>query len=106
MKKPLASILLGISAGIIDVIPMIIQKLDTYAICSAFTQWILLGFIINYTVLRIKGWLKGFIIALSATIPILILVAKTELFSIVPIAIMSVLLGALVGQLSTKLINE
>lgn len=106
MKKPLASLVLGIGAGIIDVIPMFIQKLDAYSICSAFAQWILLGFIINYTAFGIKGWLKGLVIAFSLSIPILILIAKTELVSIIPIAIMSILLGALVGMLSAKLVKE
>ena len=106
MKKPLVSLLLGIGAGIIDVIPMIIQKLDAYSICSAFAQWILLGFIINYTVFGIKSWLKGIVIAFSSAIPIMILVAQTDLISIMPIAIMSILLGAIVGMLSAKLVKE
>jgi uncharacterized membrane protein len=43
MQKLLISLFIGIIAGIIDVIPMIVQKLDKYANMSAFIHWIIMG---------------------------------------------------------------
>lgn len=102
MKKLLISLILGTAAGILDVIPMLIQKLDWYANTSAFFQWIILGIVINYIDISLEGWLKGLIIAEALSIPVMILVAKTEPFSVVPIIIMSALLGSLVGSLGKK----
>jgi hypothetical protein len=102
MKKLFISLLLGTTAGIFDVIPMLIQRLDWYANLSAFFQWVILGIVINYIDIPLKGWLKGLIVAVALSIPVMILVAKTELFSVVPILIMCALLGSFVGALGQK----
>ena len=46
MKKIKIGLLLGIAAGVIDVIPMVIQNLTWDANISAFTMWIVVGFLI------------------------------------------------------------
>lgn len=94
----LLAIGIGIAAGIIDIIPMVLQKLDKYATFSAFVQWVVLGVVITYVQIGgLEGWLKGLIIAVLLTLPILILVAKDDKKSILPILIMTVILGSLVG---------
>ena len=50
----------------------------------------------------LKGWLKGLVVAEVTAVPILILVVKTEPFSLIPIIIMSAILGSLVGSLGEK----
>jgi hypothetical protein len=102
MRKILISLFIGFVAGIIDVIPMILQKLDLYSCASAFVQWIVLGVIISHLEIGLKGWLKGLIIAEATAIPILILVAKTDLISVLPIMIMSAILGSFVGIIGEK----
>lgn len=96
------SLSLGLIAGIIDIIPMILQRLDWYSNMSAFTQWIVLGIIINYIDFDLKGWLKGLIVAELAAIPIMILVSETDGFSIIPIVVMSAILGSFVGFMGDK----
>jgi len=102
MKKLLVSIGIGVIAGIIDVVPMIIMQLNIYACLSAFTQWVILGIIINYIDLGIKAWLKGLIVAILCSIPILIIVSEKEAVSIIPILIFSAVLGTLVGFFGKK----
>ncbi|OFY44205.1 MAG: hypothetical protein A2X18_00920 [Bacteroidetes bacterium GWF2_40_14] len=46
IKKIKIGIFFGIIAGIIDVIPMILQNLTWDANISAFTMWIVVGFLI------------------------------------------------------------
>lgn len=48
MNHFLTALIIGIAAGIIDVVPMILQKLDKRACLSAFMQWLFLGFIIPF----------------------------------------------------------
>ncbi len=97
MKEILIALLIGIVAGIIDVIPMIIQKMDKYANLSAFTHWIVLGLIIPFVSWNIAPWLKGLIIAEISAIPILLIVAPDDKKAIIPISIMSAILGIGVG---------
>lgn len=102
MKKLMISLGLGLSAGLLDVLPMIFQKLDWYSNISAFTQWLVLGFFINYIQIGLKGWLKGMVISLASVLPIIVLVAKNDLFSILPIFGMTTILGSLVGYFGEK----
>ena len=102
MRKVLISLFFGFVAGVIDIIPMIIQKLDLYSCLSAFVQWIVLGVIINHVEIGLKGWLKGLIIAEAAAAPIVILVSRTDLMSVLPIMIMSAILGSFIGFVGEK----
>lgn len=102
MQKLLISLLIGIIAGIIDVIPMIIQKLDRYANMSAFIHWVDMGIIISYIQIPFSPWLKGLIIAELSVMPIVLIVAKEDKKGIIPILVMSAILGVLVGISTAK----
>jgi len=102
MPKLLISLAIGAVAGVIDVIPMLIQKLDKYSNISAFIHWVVLGVIIAYIKVPFSPWLKGLVIAELSALPIVILVAKTDVKSVMPILIMSAVLGVLAGITTAK----
>lgn len=102
MSKLMMAILIGIIAGIIDAIPMMIQKLDKHATWSAFVHWVVMGIIISYIQIPFSPWLKGLVVAELSAIPVIIIVAKEDKKSIVPILIMSAILGILVGITTAK----
>jgi len=104
MNKILLSLALGAFAGIIDIIPMLMQKLDKHSIASAFIQWVILGFVITHMEFGIEGWLKGLIVAVILSVPVIVLVVKTDPKSSVPIIVMSAILGSVVGFVGDKLI--
>lgn len=99
MKFFLLTLLVGIIAGVIDVLPMFKMKLDKYSIVSAFVYYLIMPFI----VFNVKWfgeqlwWLRGGITALLIAIPTIILVAKEDKKSAIPMVIMSILLGSVVG---------
>lgn len=95
--KLFIALAVGLIAGIIDILPMIFQKLDRYSIFSALIQWIVVGFVIFYIDFGISGWLKGLILAVLLAIPIVILVMKADLKSVPIILTTSAVLGSLVG---------
>ncbi|HOK50872.1 MAG: hypothetical protein WHT29_05300 [Bacteroidales bacterium] len=97
MKKIKIGLLSGIIAGIIDVIPMIIQKLTWDANISAFTMWIVVGFFISTIDLKINSIMKGIIISFLVLLPTVILIGWKEPVSLIPIAIMTTILGGLLG---------
>ena len=98
METILLTLLIGIIVGIIDVLPMIKMNLDKYASLSAFTFYLIMPFIIfNLSLLENIWWIKGGIVTLLLSLPIIILVAKEDKMGAIPIAIMSVVLGTLIG---------
>ena len=92
------SILIGLVAGIIDIIPMIIKKLDKRASISAFLQYLFLGIIIvNIDLPYIIWWLEGGLISLAFTLPIVLLVSKEDKKAVPIIMANSIILGTLIG---------
>ncbi len=106
MKKIQIGLLIGVIAGIIDVIPMIIQQLTWDANISAFTMWVIVGFLIATIDLKIIPILKGILIAFLALLPCAILIAWKEPISLIPIIIMTVILGGLSGFSIEKIGNR
>lgn len=102
MIKLFVSIGIGAVAGIIDVVPMMIQKLDKFSNWSAFVHWVVLGVIISYLQVPLSPWLKGLVVAEISALPIVILVAKTDCKSIAPMVVMSAILGVAVGIVTGK----
>ncbi len=88
---------IGIVAGIIDIIPMLFQRLDKSANLSAFSHWVVLGLIIPFVSWNIETWVRGLIISEISAIPILFLVAAKDKKSILPIIVMSAILGIAVA---------
>ena len=106
MKNIIITLVIGLSAALIDVIPMIIQRLDKYACISAFIQWLVLGFIIPYVNWDMQPWLKGLIIGELAALPIMVLVFAKEPKSVIPIVIFSAVLGMAIGIEGDKFIIQ
>ena len=92
----------GIIIGIVDVIPMIIQKLTWDANLSAFTFWIVVGFFIATTNISLKGALKGVVISILFLIPLAFIIGWQEPASLIPITIMNLILGSALGFLIEK----
>lgn len=105
MENIILTLIIGVLAGIIDVVPMIIQKMDKYSIISAFVQWMVVTFVIMNIDLGVASWLKGLIVAVLMASPIAVLIAKKEPKSVMPILIMSVVLGSIVGFAGDKFVK-
>ncbi len=97
MNEIIIALIIGMVAGIIDVIPMILQKMEKTANISAFVHWVVLGLIIPFVSWEIAPWLKGLIIAEISAVPILLIVAQEDKKAIIPITAMSAILGIGVG---------
>jgi hypothetical protein len=104
MRKIIIGIIFGVIAGIIDVIPMIIQKLTWDANLSAFSMWIVVGFLISIVDLKINSIFKGVLIAFIVLLPTAILIGWKEPISLIPILIMTTILGGLLGFTFNKMI--
>ncbi len=105
MNNFLVALVIGIVAGIIDVTPMIIQKMDKYANLSAFIHWVVLGLIIPFVAWGITPWLKGLIISELTVIPFLLIVVPKDKKALIPMVTMSAILGAAIGIASNYFIG-
>ncbi len=99
MTKTTRGILFGALAGLIDLIPMILQGLTLDADLSAFSLWVISGFLIATTNLPLKGPVKGVAISFLVLIPSAVLIGWQEPFSLLPITIMTLILGSILGYL-------
>jgi len=100
MNKALKGILFGAAVGVIDVTPMIIQNLPWNANLSAFAMWVIAGFLISTSTLKMPFVLKGILISLLLLAICAPLIGwKTVLVPILPI---NIVLGALLGWIIGK----
>ena len=98
MKTFLFTLLTGIVCGIIDILPMLKMKLDRFAIASAFVFYLIVPFFVyNTNLFGMPWWLKGSIISLLLALPVIILVSMNGIQAAIPIAAMSIVLGAIIG---------
>lgn len=97
MNKTLKGILLGAIAGIIDVIPMVLQKLTWDANLSAFSMWVIIGFLLTKIELNIPPLLKGLVVSFLVLTPIAFIIGWENPFNLVPVFIMTIILGSLLG---------
>jgi len=102
VKRIKAGMLFGAIAGLIDVIPMFIQKLTLDANLSAFTFWIVAGFFISTTNIRLTGALKGIAVSIILMVPMAFIIGWNDPLVLVPIVIMNLILGSGIGILIDK----
>jgi len=99
MNKYLKGLLIGAIAGVIDVIPMLLQKLSWDANLSAFSMWVVVGYLVSAVDIKINGVLKGILLAFLVLLPTAIIIGAKEPVSLIPIGVMTLVLGAGVGYL-------
>ncbi|GAB1483357.1 hypothetical protein MASR2M78_21730 [Treponema sp.] len=98
MKTLFLSMVIGIVAGVIDIIPMILQKLEKRATISAFLQYFFVSIVIvNIDLPGIVWWAQGGLISLALAIPVIIIVSGNDRKAIPIIASMAIILGTLIG---------
>jgi hypothetical protein len=105
MKKTVIGIGLGTIAGIIDLLPMVIQKVPFNGCLSAFSMWVVIGFLLTITNLKLNAIIKSIIIALLVLLPNTFIIGWDEPVKLVPIIIITLLIGGLLGYFYERLIK-
>ncbi|OGJ93348.1 MAG: hypothetical protein A2487_10540 [Candidatus Raymondbacteria bacterium RifOxyC12_full_50_8] len=99
----MSGIFLGMIAGVIDVIPMVLQGLTWDANLAAISMWVVVGLLLTMTTVRLPSPVKGVLIAVLVLLPSAILIGWKEPFSLAPILIMTCLLGSALGFFIEKI---
>jgi hypothetical protein len=106
MHKYVVGMLFGFIAGIIDVIPMVVQKLPWDADLAAFSMWVIVGLFISSSDFKLPSVLKGIAISFLILAPSAIIICRKELTSIIPISTMTLLLGAGLGYIIDRTLKR
>ncbi len=98
MRTLLVSAIIGVIAGIIDITPMILQKMEKRPVISAFLQYFFVSVIIvNINLPGVVWWIQGSLISFALALPVIIIVSEHDRKAVPIISVMSVILGALIG---------
>ncbi len=100
MNNIIISLIIGLIAAIIDILPMLIKKLDNFFIVSAFSFYLVLGFLIQWVEISSIGWLNGLILGVLMMVPTMALIAKVDRKAIPVIIANNLLLSTGVGFFS------
>jgi hypothetical protein len=76
---------------------MFAQGLTWDANLSAFSMWVAAGFLISVVDIKLPGAIKGLLVSFLVALPVLILIGRKEPVTLIPICIMILLLGSLLG---------
>jgi hypothetical protein len=99
MDTLLLSVIIGIVAGIIDIIPMVLQKLEKQATISAFLQYFFVSIIIvNIDLPHIVWWLQGGLISVALSLPVVVIVSMNDKKAVPIIVGIAAILGTLIGM--------
>jgi hypothetical protein len=107
MSKLVITLLIGVAAATIDVLPMVLRRgganpADWSTIASAFTHWVVTTILISYTVMPLSPWLKGALIGVLSAAPVLVTYSQSKPASVLPILGISIVLGAIVGIVTAR----
>jgi hypothetical protein len=103
MKKILLSILIGMLAGGIAIIPIIIKKYDPETTLTAFLHVTTIGILIPYINMHVRSWFKGLLIMVLTTIPLFVIVSHKNYEMMIPVILLTAVLGLLIGMISGRL---
>ena len=99
-------VLIGAVAGVLDVIPMLLQGITWDANLSAFSLWIVVGFMVATSNLNLASALKGIVISVLCLLPLAFVIGWQVPVSLIPIFIITLILGALVGFVFHKAVKD
>ena len=105
MRRAALGALIGIAAGVLDVVPMIARGLPWSADVSAFTMWVVVGVLVAVTELKLPGAVHGIVIAFLVLTPSAVLIGAAEPMSLLPISLMTLLLGSAVGLATRRFLR-
>ena len=102
MKKTVIGIGLGTIAGILALIPMLIQKMPLNACLSSFTMWLVIGLFVSLIDMKINHIIEGVVIALLVFLPNSFNIAWNTPGSLLPVIVLTVILGGIIGYFVNK----
>ena len=102
MKKALSIFIIGVGAGLLDLIPLFLVQAPLFNMLSILAFWLCATFFIYKTKLFTNGAGNGFAIAVILMLPMALAVSASNSKDFFPMMLMAILLGPIVGLLLHK----
>ncbi|NCB02642.1 MAG: hypothetical protein EOM67_10805 [Spirochaetia bacterium] len=102
MKKIIMVLLIGLIAGAIDLIPLLLVDAPLYNMLSIIAFWLVATYIIASTTLVKNTLLNGLVISILLMIPMALALSATNKQDFFPMMFMSIILGPVVGYANGK----
>ena len=106
MKKVVIGIGLGTLAGLVDIVLMLVQNLPVNACLSAFSLWVITGLFVAIMPSKLHPSLKAIFIALLILLPSAFLIGWEKPATLIPIVIVTLILGTLLGLFYRRFTKE
>lgn len=106
MKKTVLLTLIGLLAGAIDLIPLIMVKAPLFNMLSVLIFWVVAVIVIYYAKLLKRPILNGLVLSVILMLPLALAVAATNPTDFVPMMAMAVVLGPIAGFCIGKFIES
>ena len=100
--KLLIALGIGAAAGLVDVAPMVMRRVDRFSMASAFLHWLVVGVMVTYVRADVPAWLKGLLVSVALALPVIVGRLGQHPESAGGILLMSVVLGVLVGVVAAR----
>jgi hypothetical protein len=97
MRSLIIGLGVGLGAGILDILPMLLRKMPARAVASAFVQWLVLGLVIAHLRTALPSWVNGLAVGVLCAIPIVLIISDKEPGSVSIVLGTSAVLGTLCG---------
>ncbi len=104
-NRIIVGVLFGVVAGIVDIVPMVFQELTWDANLSALSLWVVAGFMISTSTLKLNGVLKGIVVSFLLLAPSAIIVGWHQPSSLILIGVMTLILGGTLGYVLARFDN-
>jgi hypothetical protein len=102
MSKLFITLAIGVVAGLVDIAPMLMRRVDPFVLGSVFAHWLVTTILISYAVMPLHPIAKGALIGGLSALPVLITYAQAHPERHLPIFVISIVLGGVVGFLTNR----
>ena len=99
MKTVIVSLMLGITAGLLDVLPMALKKVNSLFMLSAFFTFAVIGLLLPSAEWTSRAWLNGILTGGLVFLPQFFLILKVDRTALPQILITLIILSAGLGAL-------
>jgi len=106
MKRSLSIIIIGLLAGVLDLIPLFLVDAPLYNMLSIIAFWLVTTFIISKTIVSNNSILNGLVLSILLMFPMALAVSATNPKDFFPMMLMSILLGPTVGYVLGRLLKR
>jgi len=101
-RKLIVSMIIGLIAGVIDLIPLVMVRVPLLNMVSILTFWIVTSYFVAHVSLFKNALLNGLVMSTINMLPLVIIIYTINPKDFFPMLSMALILGPLVGFLNNR----